>query len=83
MTHDDQKGETQASQKERDKYGGMVDFDVDLTPSVIICAAAGAVLGFILAWWGTAEIPIIVATVVVFAVLSGIFGFFVPWYKPR
>lgn len=83
MTQDDPKGDSRTPQKERDKYGGMVDFDLDLTPSVIICAAAGAVLGFILAWWGTSEISIIAATVIVFAVLSGIFGFFVPWYKPR
>lgn len=52
----------------------MVDFDLTLTPSVLICAVAGGVLGLILAMWGTSEIPIIVATVIVFAVLSGIFG---------
>jgi hypothetical protein len=72
-----------ATKKEADKYTGVVDFDFALTPSVIICAAAGAVLGLILAMWGTSEIPIIAATVIVFAVLSGIFGLFVPWYKPR
>jgi hypothetical protein len=33
--------------------------------------------------WVTTEIPIIIATVMVFAVLSAIFGFFVPWYKPQ
>jgi hypothetical protein len=71
------------SAKPADKYGGVAEFDVALTPSVIICGAAGAVLGLILAWWGTSEIPIIIATVIVFAVLSGIFGFFVPWYKPK
>jgi hypothetical protein len=31
--------------KEADKYGGMVGFDLELTPSVYICGAAGAVLG--------------------------------------
>ncbi len=31
-----------SSGKEPDKYGGMVDFDLALTPSVVICAAAGA-----------------------------------------
>ncbi len=66
-----------------EKYGGMVEFDMALTPSVIICGVAGAVLGAILALWGTNEIPIVIATTIVFAVLSGIFGFFVPWYKPR
>ncbi len=71
------------SGKEADKYGGMVEFDVALTPSVTICGAAGAVLGAIPAMWGTSEVPIILATVIVFAVLSGIFGFFVPGYKPR
>jgi hypothetical protein len=84
MTHNDSsKPESRPSAKERDKYSGVVEFDMALTPSVIICGAAGAVLGAILAMWGTTEIPIIVATVIVFAVLSGIFGFFVPWYKPK
>lgn len=84
MTHNDPNGgDHNGSGKEGDKYGGMVEFDIALTPSVIICGAAGAVLGAILAMWGTTEIPIILATVIVFAVLSGIFGFFVPWYKPR
>ncbi|WP_363347390.1 hypothetical protein [Methylocystis echinoides] len=84
MTHDDsKKPDARTSGKEVDKYGGMVEFDMALTPSVIICGVAGAVLGAILAMWGTTEIPIIIATVIVFAVLSGIFGFFVPWYKPR
>ncbi len=84
MTHKDP-GEQQSrsSQKEPDKYGGIVEFDMTLTPSVLICGAAGAVLGAVLAMWGTTEIPIIIATMIVFAVLSGIFGFFVPWYKPR
>jgi hypothetical protein len=81
--NDSNKGNPSTSGKEADKYGGMVDFDLALTPSVIICAAAGAVLGLILAMWATSEIPIIAATVIVFGVLSGIFGMFVPWYKPR
>ncbi len=84
MTHNEPKqGDSGRPGKEPDKYGGMVEFDMTLTPSVIICGAAGAVLGLILAMWGTSEIPIILATVIVFAVLSGIFGFFVPWYKPH
>ena len=84
MTHDDpRKGRRHPLEKGADKYGGVVEFDVALTPSVIICGAAGAVLGLILAMWGTTEIPIIVSTVIVFAVLSGIFGFFVPWDKPK
>ena len=66
---------------ESEKYSGVVPFDLALTPSVIICAAAGAVLGLVLAMWGTSEIPIIVAAVICFSVLSGIFGMFVPWYK--
>ncbi len=77
MTHGD------PNKRVPDKYGGMVEFDMALTPSVIICGVAGAVLGAILALWGTTEVPIIIATAIVFAVLSGIFGFFVPWYKPR
>lgn len=69
--------------KEPDKYGGMVGFDVEMTPSVYICGAAGAVLGAILAYWGTSDMAIIMATTVTFAVLSGIFGLFVPWYSPK
>ncbi len=68
-------------EKEPDKYGGMVGFDVELTPSVYICGAAGAVLGAILAYWGTSDLAIIIATTMTFAVLSGIFGLFVPWYS--
>jgi hypothetical protein len=84
MTHDGSgKDDPPAPGKQADKYGGVVEFDMALTPSVLICGAAGAVLGLILAMWGTSEIPIILSTVVVFAVLSGIFGFFVPWYKPK
>ena len=84
MTHINQNNsKPHPPKKEADKYGGVVEFDMALTPSVIICGAAGAVLGAILAMWGTTEIPIIIATVIVFAVLSGIFGFFVPWYKPK
>jgi hypothetical protein len=84
MTHDDlRKRDPGAQEKEPDKYTGVVDFDFALTPSVFICAAAGAVLGLILSMWGTSDVSIIAATVIVFAVLSGIFGLFVPWYKPR
>jgi hypothetical protein len=74
--------EEKNSGKEPDKYSGMVGFDMELTPSVWICGLAGTVLGVILAMWGTSEIPIIIATAITFGVLSGIFGFFVPWYKP-
>ena len=68
--------------KQKDKYDGMVGFEMDLTPSVYICGVAGAVLGAILAWWGTSDIAIVIASSITFGVLSGIFGFFVPWYKP-
>lgn len=84
MTHDDSsKRNPGTSGKEVDKYGGVVEFDLTLTPSVLICAAADGILGMILAMWGTSEISIIASTTIVFAVLSGIFGLFVPWYKPR
>ncbi len=84
MTHSDpSKRDPRALRRESDKYGGIVELDMALTPSVIICGVAGAVLGAILALWGTNEIPIVIATTIVFAVLSGIFGFFVPWYKPQ
>jgi hypothetical protein len=66
-----------APEKEFDKYSGMRDFNFALTPNVIICAAAGSVLGLILAMWGTSDVPIIIATVIVFTILSGIFGMFV------
>ena len=42
MTHNDpNKLKSQPSKKEADKYGGVVEFDMSLTPSVIICGAAG------------------------------------------
>lgn len=71
-----------SNNKEQDKYGGMVGFEMELTPSVYICGAAGAVLGAVLAYWGTSDMAIVGATSLTFAMLSGIFGFFVPWYKP-
>jgi hypothetical protein len=74
--------EQKKPEKEGDRYSGIVGFDMELTPSVLICGAAGTLLGVILAMWGTSEIPIIIATAITFGVLSGIFGFFVPWYKP-
>ncbi len=61
----------------KDKYTGMRSFDFAITPNVIICAAAGAVLGLILALWGTTDVGIVTATVIVFTILSGIFGMFV------
>lgn len=61
----------------RDKYTGMREMNFALTPNVIICGVAGAVLGAILAYWGTSDVPIVAATSFVFAILSGIFGMFV------
>jgi|APFre7841882630_1041343.scaffolds.fasta_scaffold16958_1 hypothetical protein len=83
MANNESKKDDPASGKEPDKYTGVVDFDFELTPSVFICGGAGGVLGLVLAMWATSEVPIIVATVVVFAVLSGIFGLFVPWYGSK
>jgi len=84
MTQDDSnKGKTSVPEKEADHYTGMAAIDFALTPSVIICGVAGAVLGFVLAMWGTPDMPIVFATTIVFGVLSGIFGMFVPWYKPK
>jgi hypothetical protein len=60
-----------------DKYSGMRAFNFALTPNVLICAAAGSVLGLVLAMWGTSDVGIIVATVIVLTILSGIFGMFV------
>jgi hypothetical protein len=61
----------------KDKYTGMRDFDFAITPNVLICAAAGCVLGVILAMWGTNDVGIVAATAIVFTILSGIFGMFV------
>jgi hypothetical protein len=61
----------------KDKYSGMRNFDFAISRNVIICAAAGAALGLILALWGTTDVGIVIATVIVFAILSGIFGMFV------
>jgi len=61
----------------KDKYTGMRSFDLAITPNVLICGAAGAVLGMILAFWGTTDVGIVAATTIVFAILSGIFGMFV------
>lgn len=61
----------------KDKYTGMRSFDFAITPNVMICAAAGGVLGLILALWGTTDVGIVTATVIVFSILSGIFGMFV------
>ena len=60
-----------------DKYSGMREMNFALTPNVMICGAAGAVLGAILAYWGTSDVAIVGSTAFVFAILSGIFGMFV------
>ncbi len=67
----------QESNLPKDKYSGMRSFDFAITPNVLICAAAGAVLGLVLALWGTTDMGIVTATVIVFSILSGIFGMFV------
>jgi hypothetical protein len=45
-------GEQKKPDKQPDKYSGVVNFDMELTPSVWICGAAGTVLRVILAMWG-------------------------------
>jgi hypothetical protein len=68
----------QESNLPKDKYTGMRDFQFGLNSNVYICGGAGAVLGLILAIWATGgDIGITAATVIVFAILSGIFGMFV------
>ncbi len=64
-------------EKDVDKYTGMSKMNFDLTPNVMICAGGGAVLGLVLALWASSDPGIVIATVVVFTVLSGIFGMFV------
>jgi hypothetical protein len=63
--------------KEADKYTGMREMQFALTPNVMICAAAGGVLGAILAFWATSDMGVVAATVIVMSILSGIFGMFV------
>jgi hypothetical protein len=62
---------------ESDKYTGMREMNFGLNRNVYITGAAGAFLGLLLAMWVTSDVGIIAAAVVVFAVLSGIFGMFV------
>ena len=76
MTDDESNKDTGMTEKEPDKYSGMRDLKLGLSPNVLLCAVGGAVLGLILALWSTSEIGIVVATVIVFAILSGIFGMF-------
>ena len=66
-----------ANSENPNKYTGMRDFEFALSANVYICAVAGAVLGAILAYWGTDQTEIIVASTIVFSILSGIFGMFV------
>jgi hypothetical protein len=48
-----------------------------ISPTVLICAAGGGMLGSILALWGVSDsIGIVAATSFVFAVMSGLFGCF-------
>lgn len=77
MTKNESNKDPGMPEKEVDKYSGMRTMNFALTPYVLICAAAGGVLGLILAMWATSEIGVIVATVIVFTILSGIFGMFV------
>ena len=66
-----------ADSENPNKYTGMRDFNFELNANVYICAVAGAVLGAVLAYWGTDQIEIIAASSIVFCILSGIFGMFV------
>lgn len=66
-----------ADRENPNKYTGMREFNFELNTNVYICAVAGAVLGAILAYWGTDQIEIIAASSIVFCILSGIFGMFV------
>lgn len=77
MTNESNNDKPGMAEKEVDKYTGMRSINFELSPNVLICAAAGAVLGLILAMWGTTSVGIIVAVVIVFTILSGIFGMFV------
>jgi predicted membrane protein len=62
---------------ESDKYTGMREMNFGLSRNVYITGTAGAFLGLLLAMWVTSDVGIVAATVIVFAILSGIFGMFV------
>lgn len=64
------------SKKEPDKYAGMRELHLGLSPAVLLCALGGGILGAILSLWGTSDIGVVAATVFVMAILSGIFGMF-------
>ena len=64
------------SKKEPDKYSGMRELHLGLSPNVLLCALGGGILGAILSLWATTDVGVVGATVFVMAILSGIFGMF-------
>jgi hypothetical protein len=64
------------SKKQPDKYTGMRELNLGLSRNVILCAVGGGILGAILSLWATTDIGVVSATVIVMAILSGIFGMF-------
>jgi hypothetical protein len=64
------------AKKEADKYAGMRELHLGLSPAVLLCALGGGILGAILSLWATSDIGVVGATVIVMAILSGIFGMF-------
>ena len=64
------------TKKEADKYTGMRELHLGLSPNVLLCALGGGILGAILSLWATTDIGVVGATVIVMAILSGIFGMF-------
>ncbi len=64
------------SKKEADKYTGMRELHLGLSPYVLLCALGGGILGAILSLWATSDIGVVAATVIVMSILSGIFGMF-------
>jgi hypothetical protein len=62
--------------KEPDKYTGMRELHLGLSPNVLLCALGGGILGAILSLWGTTDMGVVAATVIVMSILSGIFGMF-------
>ncbi len=77
MANDDSNEDERGLVKDKYAGSGMHSFEFGITPNVMITAGAGAVLGLVLAMWGTSDVGIIAATVIVFAILSAIFGMFV------
>jgi hypothetical protein len=76
MTNHELRDGAKAATPAADKYTGMDSMKFELSPMVLLCGAGGAIVGAILALWGTSDFGIVAATTLVMGILSGIFGMF-------